>query len=152
MAAESDLEKFRRESQQPEAAVAKKKIAAVPGHAPAQATPAGAGPAPGGPAPPARRVTMVEDVEIQIDGGQAKLIDLSITGAQILSPSALKPNRVMTLKLQAGDNLMSCKGKIMWSRLEPSKGGELWYRAGIAFTIADQAALKAFIESRAGKE
>jgi hypothetical protein len=92
---------------------------------------------------------MVEDVEVQIDGLLARLIDLSITGAQILSSTALKPNRVVTLKLQAGDSLVSCKAKIMWSQLEPAAGGELWYRAGISFTNPDQAALKTFLDSRA---
>lgn len=102
-----------------------------------------------GPARAAKRITMAEHIEVHVDGDPGKLIDLSETGAQILSPTAQKPNRVVALKLQDGDNVVSCKGKIMWSRLEPTRGGQLWYRAGVSFTSSNQAALKTFLDSRA---
>ena len=92
---------------------------------------------------------MPEQIEIQIDGIAAKLIDLSITGAQILAPAALKPNRIMKLTIPHRNKVITCKGKIMWSKLETAikTGGQLWYRGGLQFTASDQAAIEAFINS-----
>jgi hypothetical protein len=126
--------------------------------APGDASPRAAGPAApafaedathSGPARAAKRVAMPEQIEIQIDGITAKLIDLSITGAQILAPASLKPNRIMKLTIPHKNKVITCKGKIMWSKLETAikTGGQLWYRGGLQFTASDQAAIEAFISS-----
>jgi hypothetical protein len=94
---------------------------------------------------------MPDHTEVQIDGIPATMVDVSLTGAQILMPSALKPNRAVKLTIPHGDAVVTCKGKVMWSRLEPTmKGGQLWYRGGVLFTSSDGAALKAFIDSHVG--
>ena len=131
---------------------------AVPAHAareepaPAEATAAAAteGVVHKGLARSAKRVTMPKHLDIQIDGTPAKLIDLSLTGAQVLAPKALKPNRVMKLTLPFGDAVITCKGKIVWSRLEVDikKDGKLWYRGGVLFTTSDEKALEAFLSSQ----
>ena len=84
------------------------------------------------------------ETDIQVDGPPAKLVDLSLTGAQVLTPSAMKPNRLVTVTLPMDDNTIACKAKVMWSRLEP-RAGQLWYRAGVSFTSADQHALETFL-------
>jgi hypothetical protein len=94
----------------------------------------------------AQRYMMAEQVDIQIDGTPSKLIDLSTTGAQVLCPAAMKPNRMVKLTLPLGDKTVSCKGKVMWARLEPSKGGQLWYRAGMSFTTVDEKGVEAFLK------
>ena len=99
-----------------------------------------------GPARGARRVPITTEVDIQIDAAPGKLVDLSMTGAQVLTSFPMKPNRLVKVTLPMGDSLIACKAKVMWSRLEP-KSGELWYRAGVAFTSADQIALEAFLDS-----
>jgi len=99
-----------------------------------------------GPARGAKRVAITTEVDIQIDAAPGKLIDLSISGAQVLTSFAMKPNRLVTVTLPMGDNPIVCKAKVMWSRLEP-KTGQLWYRAGVAFMTADQVALEAFLKS-----
>ncbi len=99
-----------------------------------------------GPARGAKRVAISTEVEVQIDGTEGKLIDLSVTGAQVLTPFSMKPNRLVKLTMPMGDSLIACKAKVMWSRLEP-KAGQLWYRAGVSFTSADQYALEAFLSS-----
>jgi hypothetical protein len=122
-------------------------------HAPVAPPPPEAAPPPDGPVRAAKRVAISGEVDIQIDGHPSKLIDLSTTGAQILSPGALKPNRLVTITLPLGDGRLSCKGKIMWSRLEPArKSGQLSYRAGVSFTSADLAALEAFLSQVSSKE
>jgi hypothetical protein len=92
---------------------------------------------------------MPEQIDIQIDGIAAKLVDLSTTGAQILAPAALKPNRVMKLTIPHKNKVITCKGKIMWSKLETAMktGGQLWYRGGLQFTASDESAIEAFLSS-----
>jgi DNA repair exonuclease SbcCD ATPase subunit len=115
------------------------------------AEPAGASPAPApeaaeqfrGPARGARRVAFKADIAVQIDGNPGKLVDLSMTGAQVLTPAAINPNRLVTVTLPLGDSAMVCKAKVAWSRLEP-RSGQLWYRAGVQFTNVDQGALETF--------
>src|SRR5205085_9724343 len=96
----------------------------------------------------AKRVTMPDNVEVQIDGVPGRLVDVSLTGAQILLPATLKPNRVIKLSIPREDSAVICKGKVMWARLDPGmQGGQLWYRGGILFISSDEEALEAFIRS-----
>jgi PilZ domain len=98
--------------------------------------------------PPRRasRQAFNEDVQIQIDGSATLLVDLSMTGAQVISPGALKPNRMVKVSLPMGDTSVVCRGKIVWARLEPpSAGRALCYRAGVLFTTPDEAAIQSFI-------
>ena len=97
-----------------------------------------------GPARGARRVSFKPEPDVQIDGSTGKLVDLSLTGAQILTSSAINPNRLITVTLAAGENAVVCKAKVMWSRLEP-RAGQLWYRAGVCFSSGDQLALEALM-------
>jgi len=92
----------------------------------------------------AKRVPFKGDTDIQIDGTPGKLVDLSLTGAQLLTPTAMKPNRLIKVTLPMGSTAVACKAKVMWSRLEP-RSGQLWYRAGVSFTSVDQAELEAFL-------
>ena len=102
----------------------------------------------------ASRYAFNHDVQIQIDGSATQLVDLSTTGAQVISPTALKPNRMVKVALPMGDSPVSCRGKIVWARLEPpSAGRALCYRAGVLFTNVDEAHIEAFIthHSAAGR-
>ena len=98
-----------------------------------------------GPARAAKRVQFKGETDIQVDGTPGKLVDLSVTGAQLLTAAAMKPNRLITVTLPMGDSSIACKAKVMWSRLEP-RSGQLWYRAGVSFTSADQLALESFLD------
>ena len=95
---------------------------------------------------PARRAKRVafEDVEVLIDEDAAVLVDLSTYGAQVLSPRALRPNRVLTVQLAGGERPVSCASAVVWARLEPSNGS-LMYRAGMAFLEVDEAAVEEFL-------
>ena len=68
-----------------------------------------------------------------------------------LSPTSTSVGRLRGSELMAKPNRNSWMmgspiiiPKVMWSRLEP-KAGQLWYRAGMLFTGADQVALEMFI-------
>ena len=69
----------------------------------------------------AGHVDVAEDhVQVEVDGGPAVLVDLSTTGAQLLSPTALKPNRAVKVVLPVDGNPVLCKGKVVWARLQPA--------------------------------
>ena len=101
---------------------------------------------------PLRRAQRVEfeDVEVLIDEGSAVLVNLSTCGAQVLSPRALKPNRVLRVQLAGGEHPVTCAGAVVWARLEPMQGS-LMYRAGMAFIEADQSEVEEFL-SKHGNE
>ena len=97
----------------------------------------------------ASRHVLRDEVHVQIDGSPALLVDLSANGAQILSPTALKPNRIVKVLLPFDRNPIQCKGKIVWARLEPpSAGRPLRYRGGIFFTTVDELGVEAFLAKR----
>src|SRR5262245_13483257 len=50
-------------------------------------------PLPAGPARRAPRITMPDGVELRVEGASAALVNVSLFGAQVVSPSALKPNQ-----------------------------------------------------------
>ncbi len=92
----------------------------------------------------ASRLAFATNLEIQIDGSAAALIDLSITGAQVIADVALKPNRGVKIVLP-GDKPLVCRGKVVWARLETHARGTLRYRAGVLFTEVKEAAIEAFM-------
>ena len=99
----------------------------------------------GAPVRRASRQAFQEDLQVLIDGSPATLVDLSISGAQLVSHSALKPNRMVRVQIPAGDNPITCKGKIVWARLEAGSTTGLRYRAGVFFTGVDERAIERFL-------
>src|SRR5205814_9860669 len=97
----------------------------------------------------ASRYVFSTELSVQVNGDAARLFDLSISGCQLLSPTALKPNQMVKVLLPSKPPL-TCAGKVVWTRLEPMGVGQpLGYRAGVRVTKADEAAIEAFASSRA---
>jgi hypothetical protein len=97
----------------------------------------------------AERYRFKAGVEVQINGDVGELVDLSVGGAQLFCPKALKVNAVATLSLPGDDGPITCSGRVVWIWLEPrSQGRRRRYRAGMLFLSADEAAVSAFITSR----
>ena len=93
----------------------------------------------------ANRYVFGKEIVVQINGDPGRLFDLSITGCQLLSPKALKPNHTVKVTLPDGKKPVICTGTVVWTRLEPPAGGQaLRYRAGVRFTKADELAIEAF--------
>lgn len=94
----------------------------------------------------APRFKMNGVVEVQIDGNPATLVDLSIVGAQVLSPTILKPNQRIRVALPNGTRPLRVSGAVAWASFEIPKGG-VRYRAGVEFLDADPATLTRFIDA-----
>jgi len=83
-------------------------------------------------------------VEVLVDGNIATLIDLSIIGAQVVSPTILKPNQRVRMALNDDLGNVRFNAAVAWASFEipPSSGPR--YRAGLAFVDADAPAVDAF--------
>jgi PilZ domain-containing protein len=86
-------------------------------------------------------------VELQLDGNPATVIDLSIVGAQVISPTVLRPNQKVRITLPNEDFTLRFRGAIAWAKFELPKAGAKGpqYRAGIEFTDADSQAVDSVI-------
>ena len=57
---------------------------------------------------------------------------------------------MVKVALPMGESAVSCRGKIVWARLEPpSAGRSLCYRAGVLFTSVEEAQIEAFLTHHA---
>jgi hypothetical protein len=94
----------------------------------------------------APRFTVTSGIEVLIDGKPASLINLSIVGAQVVSPTILKPNQRVRMVLQDPDGPIRCMAGVAWAAFEMPKSGPV-YRAGIEFFDAEPSSLDKFIEA-----
>jgi PilZ domain-containing protein len=97
------------------------------------------------PARQARRVKMRDGIEVVLDGSASSLVDVSTIGAQVLSPLALRPNRVVKMTLRGGESALVSKVRVMWAKFEPQGTAAAQYRVGVKFTDAEPKAVDAFM-------
>lgn len=92
----------------------------------------------------APRVRIAGRVEVLVDGNIALLVDLSTIGAQVVSPTVLKPNQRVRMALNDDLGNVRFNAAVAWASFEipPSSGPR--YRAGLAFVDADAHAVEAF--------
>jgi hypothetical protein len=83
-------------------------------------------------------------VEILVDGNVATLIDLSIIGAQVVSPTILKPNQRVRMALNDDLGNVRFNAAVAWASFEIPPNSGPRYRAGLAFVDADAPAVDAF--------
>jgi hypothetical protein len=96
----------------------------------------------------APRVRVRAGVELQLDGNPASVIDLSTVGAQVISPTVLRPNQKVRITVPHDDFVLRFRGAIAWAKFElprpPATAPQ--YRAGVEFADGDPAALDKVIE------
>ena len=95
----------------------------------------------------APRFKIVDGVEVLVDGNPAALVDLSVAGAQVVSPTSLKPNQRVRLLLPDLLRPIRFSAGVAWAAFEMPKDGPR-YRAGIEFFDADAQAVGKFIEDK----
>jgi len=94
----------------------------------------------------APRFKIVDGIEVSIDGNPAALVDLSLVGAHVVSPTILKPNQRLRISLPDTTRAMRFSAAVAWASFEIPKGGAPRYRAGIEFFDADAASVGTFID------
>lgn len=88
-------------------------------------------------------------VELQLDGNPVMLVDVSILGAQVLSPGIVRPDQRVRITVPRDDGAVRFRAMIAWARFElPRRPGDAGpqYRAGVEFVDADAAVLEKFCE------
>jgi hypothetical protein len=96
------------------------------------------------------RFRMRKGLEARIDGSGAELLDLSTLGAQVLSPTVLRPNQRVQIAFADATGAVACRAVIAWARYErPEKGAEPCYRAGLQFLDAAAEDVDAFLKRNA---
>lgn len=96
----------------------------------------------------ARRFRVRSGVELQLDGNPASVIDLSIVGAQVISPTVLRPNQKVRINIPNDDFTLRFRGAIAWAKFELPKPPlqSPQYRAGIEFMDGDSKAIDSIIK------
>lgn len=95
----------------------------------------------------APRLRITEGIDMAVDGHAAALVDLSAVGAQVVSPTVLRPNQRVRVILGDGKSPVRCNGSVAWAAFEMPKGMPTRYRAGIDFgTTANADSINAFAE------
>jgi hypothetical protein len=96
-----------------------------------------------------RRVGMLgSGYRAAIDGRQASLINLSLSGAQLRAPVRVRPDQPTIIKIgwTRDDLLCSAIARVRWVQFEPdASSGEGLYRVGLAFETWDVQRLKAML-------
>ena len=94
----------------------------------------------------APRFKVRDGVEVQLDGNPAAVVDLSVVGAQVISPTVLRPNQKVRITLPNEDFMLRFRGAVAWAKFELPKSSKApQYRAGVEFTDADAAAVDSVI-------
>lgn len=91
----------------------------------------------------APRFRLIEGTEVQVDGALAKIVDLSIHGAQILCATPLKPQQKVRMVLADDLGNVKVSATVAWASFEIPKGVSR-YRAGVEFNDAPPKAVAAF--------
>jgi hypothetical protein len=87
-------------------------------------------------------------VELQLDGNPASIVDLSTVGAQVISPTILRPNQKVRITLPLDDFVLRFRGAIAWAKFELPRSPVTapQYRAGVEFMDSDPTTLDKVIE------
>ena len=88
----------------------------------------------------------VDWASARVNGTPVKVVDLSVTGAQILSPTLLRLGGSVHVMLSRGGDLVQCDAGIVWGAFEIAQATQAentpFFRAGINFKDADRIALE----------
>lgn len=83
-------------------------------------------------------------VDVLVDGNSATLVDVSIVGAQVLTPSVLKPNQRIRMALPEDSGAIRFNAAVAWAKFEiPPQSGPR-YRAGLEFIDANTNVMDAY--------
>lgn len=93
----------------------------------------------------AQRFTITGDAPAAVNGEPSRLVNLSATGVQLVSPSRLHPTQRFRLTLSAEDRETRLHAVVAWSNFE-GFGAAAAYRAGAEFVDADQLMIEEYCQ------
>ena len=88
-------------------------------------------------------------LEVVVNGKDSHLVNLSVTGAQVLVPTRLRPTQTMRLTLSDKSTELRCRAAVAWSVAVPT-GSTVQYRVGLEFIDPDTTQLEAFCAQSGG--
>jgi hypothetical protein len=91
------------------------------------------------------------EVAAIINGERCEVIDLSVTGAQVVLPTRLRPDQPLRITLFDREVQVQCRGVVAWSIAEPTRGA-VRYRAGVKFSDEDGETLEVFCARHAAPD
>jgi hypothetical protein len=91
----------------------------------------------------ASRFKVVESLNAVVEDGRANLVNISIIGAQVVSPSVIRPTQKVKIVLPDAHDMVHLTANVAWSTFERLQlQTEPYYRAGMEFTDAAQEILE----------
>lgn len=91
----------------------------------------------------ARRFAIKSDAEVVVDGERSLLVNLSVTGAQVVLPARVQPRQSIFVTLIDGKAEKRFSALVAWSTIELAKS-MVKYRAGVSFVDPDTGTIEAF--------
>lgn len=89
------------------------------------------------------RIERVAWARVRINGTPVKMVDLSATGAQILSPAVLRLGDSVHVMLASDADIVQCDAGIVWGAFDMiGPASTPLFRAGISFKDADRPAIE----------
>ena len=90
---------------------------------------------------------------MQLDGNPAASSISPPFGAQVISPTVLRPNQKVRISIPTDDFVMRFRGAIAWAKFELPQAADAAaaYRAGVEFTDGDAAAHRRFCSQQASE-
>jgi len=85
-----------------------------------------------------------------VNGESSALIDLSVTGAQVLLPTRVRPDEPVRLVLSDDSGEARFPGTIVWSVAVPI-GGSIRYRAGVKLSKPDAKWIESYCHQAGGR-
>jgi hypothetical protein len=90
----------------------------------------------------ARRFPM-NNKQVVVDGERSELVNLSVTGAQVVLPARLQPRQSIRFILLDGTAEVRFRAQVAWSSIE-LLASAVRYRVGLSFTDPDKKILEVF--------
>jgi PilZ domain-containing protein len=100
------------------------------------------------------RFAVRDPLKVVVESGQARLVDISVLGAQIVSMPILRPRQKIKVALPDSDAMLNVVAQVAWSSFERLRlESEPYYRVGLEFAGSSQDKLEDYrrrhcIESR----
>ncbi len=91
----------------------------------------------------APRFVVDDEAEIVVNGANGRLVNMSVTGAQTLLFTRVRPDETLRLALVDDAGEVKARGVVAWSSVERSSSG-VRYRAGIEFVNVESQQVEAF--------